>query len=70
MGFRPTDYVDISETQEQKRKSVYCHISQNPSGIYDCGHAAMEDFRGRELGVKAAEAFVYMTGKGQGQALI
>jgi LmbE family N-acetylglucosaminyl deacetylase len=70
MGFRPTDYVDISETQEQKRKSVYCHISQDPSGIYGCGHAAMEDFRGRELGVKAAEAFVYMTGKGQGQALI
>jgi hypothetical protein len=26
----------------------------------------MEDFRGRELGVKAAEAFVYMTGKGMG----
>ncbi|MGZ3751893.1 MAG: PIG-L deacetylase family protein, partial [Mucilaginibacter sp.] len=23
MGFRPTDYVDISATQEQKRKAVY-----------------------------------------------
>lgn len=66
MIFRPTDYVDISDTQEQKRKSVYCHISQDPPGIYGCGHAAMEDFRGRELGVKAAEAFVYMTGKGMG----
>ncbi|WP_426670214.1 PIG-L deacetylase family protein [Mucilaginibacter sp. McL0603] len=66
MIFRPTDYVDISETQEQKRKSVYCHLSQDPPGIYGCGHAAMEDFRGRELGVKAAEAFVYMTGKGMG----
>jgi LmbE family N-acetylglucosaminyl deacetylase len=66
MIFRPTDYVDISETQEQKRKSVYCHVSQDPPGIYGCGHAAMEDFRGRELGVKAAEAFVYMTGKGMG----
>jgi hypothetical protein len=29
----------------------------------------MEDFRGRELGVKAAEAFVYMTGKGMGWAM-
>jgi len=26
----------------------------------------MEDFRGRELGVKAAEGFVKMTGKGMG----
>jgi hypothetical protein len=26
----------------------------------------MEDFRGRELGVKAAEGFVRMTGKLQG----
>jgi len=66
MIFRPTDYVDITDTQEQKRKSVYCHVSQDPPGIYGCGHAAMEDFRGRELGVKAAEAFVYMTGKGMG----
>ena len=67
--FKPTDYVDISDTQEQKRKSVYCHVSQDPPGIYGCGHASMEDFRGRELGVKAAEAFVYMTGKGMGSAI-
>ncbi|HTE01753.1 MAG TPA: PIG-L family deacetylase [Mucilaginibacter sp.] len=65
MIFKPTDYVDISDTQEQKRKSVYCHVSQDPPGIYGCGHASMEDFRGRELGVKAAEALVLMTGKGQ-----
>ena len=66
MGFRPTDFVDITDTQEQKRKAVYCHTSQDPAGIYACGHAAMEDFRGRELGVKAAEGFVRMTGKGVG----
>jgi LmbE family N-acetylglucosaminyl deacetylase len=64
MGFHPTDFVDITDTQEQKKESVYCHISQDPPGIYACGHAAMEDFRGRELGVKAAEGFVRMTGKG------
>ncbi len=69
MGFRPTDYVDITGTQEQKRKSVYCHLSQDPPGIYGCGHASMEDFRGRELGVKAAEAFVYMSGRGQGSVI-
>jgi len=66
MGFRPTDFVDITDTQEQKRKAVYCHTSQDPPGIYACGHASMEDFRGRELGVKAAEGFVMMTGKGMG----
>jgi LmbE family N-acetylglucosaminyl deacetylase len=61
--FHPTDYIDITETQEQKRKAVYCHTSQDPDSIYACGHAAMEDFRGREAGVKAAEAFVRMNGK-------
>jgi LmbE family N-acetylglucosaminyl deacetylase len=64
--FKPTDYVDISEVQEQKRKAVYCHQSQDPPGIYACGHASMEEFRGREMGVKAAEAFVHMTGRGNG----
>ena len=67
MGFKPTDYVDITETQEQKRKAVYCHTSQDPPGIYGCGHASMEDFRGRELGVTKAEAFVRMTGRGFGR---
>lgn len=66
MIFHPTDYVDITETQEQKKKAVYCHISQDPPGIYECGHSSMEDFRGREFGVKAAEAFVHMIGKRQG----
>ena len=66
MVFHPTDYVDITDTQEQKKKAVYCHTSQDPAGIYGCGHAAMEDFRGRELGVKAAEGFVRVTGKGMG----
>lgn len=66
MIFHPTDYIDITDTQEQKRQAVFCHVSQDPPGIYSCGHAAMEDFRGRELGVKAGEAFVRMTGRMQG----
>ena len=69
MTFHPTDYVDITDTQEQKRTAVYCHISQDPPGIYNCGHAAMEDFRGRELGVAAGEGFVRMNGKTQGGGL-
>jgi LmbE family N-acetylglucosaminyl deacetylase len=69
MVFKPTDYVDISETREQKKKAIYCHVSQDPPGIYLCGHAAMEEFRGRELGVVAAEAFVRMTGQRIGNHL-
>jgi len=66
ISFHPTDYMDISDTQAQKRKAVYCHKSQDPDSIYACGHASMEDFRGRELGVKAAEAFVRMNGINMG----
>jgi LmbE family N-acetylglucosaminyl deacetylase len=69
MIFKPTDYVDISDTQEQKRKAVYCHVSQDPPGIYQCGHSAMEEFRGREFGVKAAEGFVRMTGMKNGSVI-
>ena len=61
--FMPTDYVDITDFQEQKKKAVYCHVSQDPPGISDCGHASMEDFRGREAGVKAGEGFVRMNGR-------
>jgi LmbE family N-acetylglucosaminyl deacetylase len=68
--FRPTDYVDITATQEQKRRALFCHVSQDPESIYACGHAAMEDFRGRELGVKAAEAFVRMTGRHMGEIAV
>jgi LmbE family N-acetylglucosaminyl deacetylase len=70
LTFRPTDYIDITDTQDKKRKAVYCHVSQDPDSIYACGHAAMEDFRGRELGVKAAEAFVRMNGNTMGELYI
>lgn len=69
MMFKPTDYVDISATQEQKKKAVFCHVSQDPPGIYQCGHAVMEEFRGREFGVNAAEGFVRMTGMKNGNLI-
>jgi LmbE family N-acetylglucosaminyl deacetylase len=59
--FHPTDYVDITDTREQKKKAVYCHTSQNPTAIYeadDCNHKMMESFRGMEINVPAAEGFV------------
>ena len=63
MTFNPTDYVDISGEQETKRKALYCHVSQDPPGIYACGHEIMEKFRGAEFGVEVAEAFVRFRGK-------
>jgi len=66
MGFHPGCYIDITGTQEQKRRAIFCHTSQDPESIYNCGHTSSEDFRGRELGVKAAEAFVHMTGRRKG----
>ena len=63
-GFKPTDYINISATREQKRQSVYCHVSQNPDSIYhsaSCNHEQMENFRGIEMNANAAEAFVRMS---------
>lgn len=59
--FHPTDYVDITEMQDTKKKAIFCHVSQNPAGIYeadDCNHGLMEKFRGMEISVPAAEGFV------------
>lgn len=67
MGFRPTEYVDISATREQKRKALYCHTSQVTDDIYvsaDCNHGMMEKFRGIEMNTGAAEAFIKMNSSG------
>ncbi|WP_276371173.1 PIG-L family deacetylase [Chryseolinea sp. H1M3-3] len=63
MMFHPTDYVDITKEQETKRKALYCHTSQDPAGIYACGHEMMEKFRGAEAGVTAAEGFICLKGR-------
>lgn len=63
VGFKPTDYIDITATREQKKQAVYCHVSQKPESIYTMAHTAMENFRGLEIGVSAAEAFVRLQGK-------
>jgi LmbE family N-acetylglucosaminyl deacetylase len=64
LGFRPTDYVDITDVRTVKRDAVYCHASQDPAAIYASGnHALMETFRGAEFGVAAAEAFVRLAAR-------
>jgi len=73
MVFHPTDYVDITDVLELKHKALYCHESQNPAEIYNPNapgnHAVMEQYRGMQMGVKAAEAFVRMVGFGQGNTI-
>jgi len=58
MGFRPTDYVDITSVREKKKAALFAHKSQDGESIYSRHHRPMEEFRGREAGCPAAEAFV------------
>jgi LmbE family N-acetylglucosaminyl deacetylase len=62
-NFHPTDYVDITDTQQQKRKSVFCHASQGfvSDAFYHEFHGIMEDFRGISISVKSAEGFIKLT---------
>ncbi len=55
MGFEPTDYVDITGVREKKKALMFAHQTQRPQETYDDFFKAMEEFRGLEAGVKAAE---------------
>jgi len=63
MAFTPTDYVDISSVREQKKTAMYSHLSQDPDGTYKSYFKPLEEFRGLECGVKAAEAFIHFKDK-------
>ena len=60
MGFHPTDYVDVTLVRETKKAALFAHKSQNGERIYSMSHLSMENFRGRETGCSAAEAFVHL----------
>ncbi len=55
--FHPTHYVDITDVESKKREACYLHKSQHPDAFYGL-HSNMHQFRGREAGVKLAEAYV------------
>ena len=57
--FMPSDYVDITPVRDQKKRALFAHVSQDGEAIYRDHHGPMEVFRGREIGVAAAEAFVH-----------
>ncbi|HPG68102.1 MAG TPA: PIG-L family deacetylase [Candidatus Hydrogenedentes bacterium] len=56
--FAPTHYVDITSVEQRKREANLAHASQNPVGGFYTLHERMHAFRGREVGVRHAEAFL------------
>jgi LmbE family N-acetylglucosaminyl deacetylase len=63
MGFVPTDYVDISNLRELKKAVMFAHKTQDPEATYINYFKPLEEFRGLEAGVKAAEGFVHYKDK-------
>lgn len=58
MGFAPSQYVDITSVRDKKKTALFAHKSQHGEDIYRQYHEVMENFRGREARVAAAEGFV------------
>lgn len=59
-GFLPNAYVDIAPVLERKKSALFAHVSQDGQGIWREHHEIMAQWRGREAGVSAAEAFVHL----------
>ncbi len=58
LDFAPTDYVDISAVRDRKKEALLAHQTQSPEAVYTSFFKTMEDFRGLEAGVPAAEGFI------------
>ena len=59
-GFLPNTYVDITAVLEKKKSALFAHVSQDGAGIWREHHQIIAQWRGREAGVTAAEAFVHL----------
>ena len=64
-GFLPNTYVDISSLREKKKAALFAHVSQDGEGIWRQHHEVIANWRGREAGVSAAEAFVHLSRESQ-----
>src|SRR5437667_1896555 len=60
LGFLPDTYVDILAALEKKKAALFAHVSQDGQGIWQQHHEIIANWRGREAGVGAAEAFVQL----------
>jgi LmbE family N-acetylglucosaminyl deacetylase len=61
--------VDITTVVEQKKSALFAHVSQDGKGIWREHHQIMAQWRGREIGVAAAEGFVHVNRDRQGGEL-
>ncbi|HXT42284.1 MAG TPA: PIG-L deacetylase family protein [Candidatus Angelobacter sp.] len=59
-GFAPNTYVDITPVLEKKKSALFAHASQDGQGIWKQHHEFIAQWRGREAGVAAAEAFSHL----------
>jgi len=57
LQFAPSNFVDIAETEPQKRAACYAHASQTPDRYYELQDSVAK-FRGLQSGYKRAEAFI------------
>jgi LmbE family N-acetylglucosaminyl deacetylase len=69
MGFAAAHYVDITQVREKKKAALFAHKSQRGEDIYRQHHEVLENFRGREARVAAAEAFVLLPSARGGERL-
>ena len=60
-GFTPNAYVDVTSVLEKKKEALFAHVSQDGREIWRQHHEVMAQWRGREIGVTAAEAFVHLS---------
>jgi LmbE family N-acetylglucosaminyl deacetylase len=63
MHFTPTDYVDITNERDLKKSAMFAHKTQDPVNTYNDFFRPLEEFRGLEAGVKAAEGFILFKDK-------
>ena len=61
--------MDISSVVDQKKAALFAHVSQDGRAIWREHHEVMAQWRGREVGVRAAEAFVHLTRESRVSAL-
>jgi LmbE family N-acetylglucosaminyl deacetylase len=60
LGFSPNYFVDVSPVLARKKAALLAHQSQGGDEIWHKHHELIAQFRGREAGVTAAEAFFHL----------
>lgn len=63
-GFQPNTYVDVTSVLSRKKAALVAHRSQDGEGVWQEHHDPIARWRGREIGVEAAEAFLRLNAKG------